>query len=57
MPAVFVLMVLIKIWISKEKIQKWLGTSSGLKGIFISFLIGTLPTGLLHLAFPLAASL
>lgn len=57
MPAVFLLMGLIEIWIPGDKIQKWLGASSGIKGIFISFLMGTLPTGPLYVAFPLAASL
>jgi uncharacterized membrane protein YraQ (UPF0718 family) len=57
MPAVFVLMGLMEVWLPKDKIQKWLGTSSGMKGIFISFLMGTLPTGPLYVAFPLTASL
>lgn len=57
MPAVFVLMGLIEVWIPGDKIQKWLGASSGVKGIVISFLLGTLPTGPLYVAFPLAASL
>lgn len=57
MPAVFVLMGLIEVWIPGDKIQKWLGASSGIKGVFISFLMGTLPTGPLYVSFPLAASL
>jgi len=57
MPAVFILIGLIEVWIPGDKIQKWLGASSGIKGVFISFLMGTLPTGPLYLAFPLAASL
>ncbi len=57
MPAVFVLMGLIEVWIPGDKIQKWLGANSGVKGIVISFLLGTLPTGPLYVAFPLAASL
>lgn len=57
MPAVFVLMGLIEVWIPKDRIQKWLGKSSGTKGILISFFMGTLPTGPLYVAFPLTASL
>ncbi len=57
MPAVFVLMGLMEVWIPKDKIQKWLGKSSGIKGILISFFMGTLPTGPLYVAFPLTASL
>ncbi|MGC9384960.1 MAG: permease [Kosmotogaceae bacterium] len=57
MPPVFVLMGLIEDWIPKEKIKKLLGKKSGLKGITLSFFLGTLPTGPLYAAFPLASSL
>lgn len=56
MPAVFVLMGLMEVWIPKDRIQKWLGTSSGLKGIMLSFLMGTLPAGPLYVAFPMTES-
>jgi len=56
-PPVFILMGLLEVWIPKDKIQQWLGSSSGLKGILISFFMGTLPTGPLYVAFPLTASL
>ena len=57
MPPVFILMGLMEIWIPKGKIQKWLGSSSGIKGAALSFALGTLPTGPLYLAFPMADSL
>lgn len=56
-PAVFILMGLMEIWIPKDKIQKWLGSESGIKGAVISFALGTLPTGPLYVAFPMTASL
>ncbi|MDI9596779.1 MAG: permease [Atribacterota bacterium] len=56
-PPVFILMGLLEVWIPKDKIQQWLGSSSGLKGILISFLMGTLPTGPLYVAFPMTATL
>ncbi len=56
-PPVFILMGLLEVWIPKDKIQQWLGSNSGLKGILISFFMGTLPTGPLYVAFPLTASL
>lgn len=56
-PPVFLLMGLIEAWIPKNKIQKWLGKGSGLKGLLISFILGTLPTGPLYVAFPMAATL
>jgi uncharacterized membrane protein YraQ (UPF0718 family) len=57
MPAVFLLMGFMEVWVDKKKIQKWLGDKSGLKGGMFAFLLGTLPTGPLYAAFPMAASL
>jgi len=57
MPPVFVLMGLMEVWVPKNKIQEWLGSGSGLKGALIAFGLGTLPTGSLYVAFPIAASL
>lgn len=57
MPAVFILMGLLEVWIPKDKIQKWLGSGSGIKGAALSFALGTLPTGPLYVAFPMAGSL
>lgn len=56
-PPVFILMGLLQVWIPKDRIKSLIGTGSGLKGILISFTMGTLPTGPLYLAFPLAGSL
>jgi uncharacterized membrane protein YraQ (UPF0718 family) len=56
-PPVFILMGLLEVWIPKDKIKKWLGRGSGIKGILLSLLLGTLPTGPLYVAFPMAASL
>ncbi len=56
-PPVFMLMGLLEIWIPKNKIQYWLGSGSGIKGAALSFALGTLPTGPLYVAFPMAASL
>lgn len=57
MPPVFILMGLLDVWIPKDKIQKWLGSGSGIKGAALSFALGTLPTGPLYVAFPMAGSL
>jgi len=56
-PPVFILMGLMEIWIPKDKIKKWLGSGSGIKGIAISVALGTLPTGPLYVAFPMTAVL
>ncbi|MGM0397277.1 MAG: permease [Bacillota bacterium] len=57
MPPVFLLMGLIEVWIPKEKIQSWLGDKSGIRGTAFAFILGTLPTGPLYVAFPMAGSL
>jgi len=57
MPPVFILMGLMESWVPKDKIKKWLGDGSGIKGMGISFLLGTLPTGPLYVAFPIAGTL
>lgn len=56
-PAVIVLMGLADVWIPKSLINKYLGKESGVKGILLSIIMGTLPTGPLYIAFPIAAEL
>lgn len=56
-PPVFLLMGLIEVWVPKNKIKEWIGNRSGIKGMAIAFLPGTLPTGPLYVAFPLAATM
>lgn len=56
-PPVFLLMGLMEVWIPKDKVQQWLGSGTGIKGAMISVLMGTLPTGPLYVAFPMAAGL
>ena len=57
MPAVLLLMGLMEVWVSKEKIQQLLGQQSGLRGMALSFALGTLPTGPLYAAFPMTLGL
>ena len=57
LPAVMVIMGLFAVFISNETVVKHLGKTSGIKGIALSILIGTLPTGPLYVAFPMAATL
>lgn len=57
LPPIFMLMGLIEVWISKENIQKWIGKNSGIRGMAVSIGLGTLPTGPLYAAFPMASSL
>ena len=57
LPAVMVLMGLFAVWVRRETVVKYLGEESGLAGLLLSVLLGTLPTGPLYVAFPLAAML
>jgi uncharacterized membrane protein YraQ (UPF0718 family) len=57
MPAVLVIMGLFAVWVPKEMINRYLGHGSGLRGMVIALLFGTLPTGPLYAAFPLSKGL
>ena len=57
LPAVMVILGLFAVWVSKETVVKYLGKTSGVKGIFLALILGTLPTGPLYVAFPMAAFL
>ncbi len=57
LPAVMILTGLFMVWTSKEMVVKYLGKSSGVKGILLAFLLGSLPTGPLYVAFPIAAAM
>ena len=57
LPAVMVIMGLFSVFVSKELIVKYLGKTSGVKGILLAVFFGALPTGPLYVAFPLAVAL
>ncbi len=57
LPAVMILMGLFMVWASKELVLKYMGKTSRLKGMLLSLFLGSLPTGPLYAAFPLAVAL
>jgi len=57
LPAVMIIMGLFAVFIPSETVVKYLGKTSGIKGVALSIFIGTLPTGPLYIAFPMAATL
>ncbi len=57
LPAVMILMGLMTVFISNDMISRLLGGSAGLRGVVLAFVLGTLPTGPLYVAFPFARSL
>lgn len=56
-PPVLILMGLLDSWVSREKMILHLGAKSGVKGIFLSLLLGSVAAGPLFAAFPIAKSL
>lgn len=54
-PPIFILLGLLDIWVPKEIMIKYMGEGSGIKGIVLSILIGSLAAGPLYGAFPVAA--
>jgi len=56
-PPVFILMGIMDVWLPKDKVQKWMGRGSGVSGTLLALALGTLPTGPLYIAFPMAAAL
>jgi len=56
-PAVLVIMGLADIWIPTSLVKEYLGHNSGIKGKFLAVFLGTLPTGPMYIAFPIAAEL
>ncbi|NPV59480.1 MAG: hypothetical protein HPY75_07430 [Actinobacteria bacterium] len=57
LPAVLVLMGLFGVWVDRRLVVKYLGEGSGIGGLLLAILLGTLPTGPLYVAFPLAGML
>lgn len=57
LPAVMVVMGLFGVWVEREVVVKYLGKGSGMPGLLLAILLGTLPTGPLYVAFPLAGML
>ena len=57
LPAVFIIMGLVSVWVEREFIVRFLGEESGVKGVVLSFILGSIPMGPLYVAFPLAAVL
>ena len=55
LPAVMVIMGLFAVFVPNKLVVNYLGRASGIKGMFIAILLGTLPTGPLYVAFPMVA--
>ena len=56
-PAVLVIMGLADRWVPTSMVEKYLGHNASFKGKFLAVFLGTLPTGPMYVAFPIAAEL
>lgn len=54
LPPVMILSALITVWVPSSTIQKGLGEKAGIKGRFLSILIGSVSAGPIYAAFPAA---
>jgi uncharacterized membrane protein YraQ (UPF0718 family) len=54
MPPIFILLGFLDVWIDKETMMKFMGENSGIRGIFIAFVIGSFAAGPGYMAFPFA---
>jgi uncharacterized membrane protein YraQ (UPF0718 family) len=54
LPAMFVLVGLFDVWVSKEKVQKYIGKASGIKGVVLVIMLAFMQAGPLYAAFPVA---
>lgn len=57
LPPIFILLGLLDVWVPRETMVKLLGNNSGLTGITVAFLLGSLAAGPLYAAFPIASVL
>lgn len=54
LPVMFILIGLIDVWIPRDRVERHIGKSSGLKGIFIVMSLAFIQAGPLYAAFPVA---
>ena len=52
LPPVMILLGLIDVWIPREQLMKYMGNNSGIIGILLSMLIGSIAAGPMYAAFP-----
>ena len=54
---IFLLLGLLDIWVERDTMMKYMGENSGIIGVVLAFLLGSMAAGPLYGAFPLAAML
>jgi uncharacterized membrane protein YraQ (UPF0718 family) len=54
LPPIFIILGLLDVWVPRERMVKYLGEGSGLRGVLIAFVLGSAAAGPLYGAFPVA---
>jgi len=54
LPVMFILIGLFDVWVSKEKVQKHIGKTSGIKGVLLVMVLAFMQAGPMYAAFPVA---
>lgn len=57
LPPIFILLGLIDVWVSRESMTRFMGEGSGIRGVIIAIVMGSVAAGPLYAAFPIAAML
>lgn len=57
LPLMFILIGLFQVWVPKEKVMKYIGKNSGVKGFSLILFLATLQAGPLYATFPVSYSL
>jgi len=51
-PPIMIILALIDVWIPRETMMKYMGDNSGIKGVSLAMLIGSIAAGPMYAAFP-----
>ncbi len=54
LPPIFIILGLLDVWVPRERMVKYLGEGSGIRGVLIAFVLGSAAAGPLYGAFPVA---
>ncbi len=54
LPPIFIILGLLDVWVPREKMVRFMGEGSGLKGMLLAILLGAAAAGPLYGAFPVA---
>lgn len=57
LPPIMILLGLMDVWVPRERMMKYMGDNSGLLGIFLAIILGSLAAGPMYAAFPFTAAL